>query len=114
MTAAEVIGRDLSNWYRTIMINKGEKDGLKQDMGVVTPAGVVGRIVKTSATYAHVLLLVDPNSAIAGLIQRSREEGIVSGTEQGLAQMKYLPMVMQVGLVLTSDLGQLRKAFLAG
>jgi len=107
MTAAEVIGRDLSNWYRTIMINKGEKDGLKQDMGVVTPAGVVGRIVKTSATYAHVLLLVDPNSAIAGLIQRSREEGIVSGTEESLAQMKYLSTMVdvQVGdLVLTSDL----------
>src|SRR5262245_39831824 len=54
MTAAEVIGRDLSNWYRTVMINKGEKDGLKQNMGVVTSAGVVGRIVKTSATYAYV------------------------------------------------------------
>jgi len=107
MTAAEVIGRDLSNWYRTIMINKGEKDGLSSDMGVVTPSGVVGRIVKTAATYSHVLLLVDPNSAVAALIQRSREEGIVAGTEKGLAQMKYLSTIadVEVGdLVLTSGL----------
>jgi len=107
MTAAEVIGRDLSNWYRTIMINKGEKDGLSSDMGVVTPAGVVGRIVKTSATYAHVLLLVDPNSAVAALIQRTRDEGIVAGTEKGLTQMKYLATMVdvQVGdLVMTSGL----------
>ncbi len=107
MTAAEVIGRDLSNWYRTIMINKGDKDGLSRDMGVVTPAGVVGRIVKTSAINAHVLLLVDPNSAVAALVQRTREEGIVAGTEKGLAQMKYLPAMADVkvgDLVITSGL----------
>ena len=107
ITAAEVIGRDPSNWYRTIVIDKGEKDGLSRDMGVVTPAGVVGRIVKTSATYSHVLLLVDPNSAVSALIQRSRDEGIVAGTEKGLAQVKYLLTLADVkvgDLVMTSGL----------
>jgi rod shape-determining protein MreC len=76
-------------------------------MGVVTSAGVVGRIVKTTPAYAYVLLLVDPNSAVAALVQRSRDEGIVSGTEAGLAQMKYLSTMVDVQVgdqVLTSDL----------
>ena len=52
-------------------------------MGVITPAGVVGRIVKTTATSSVVLLVTDPNNAIAGLVQRTRDEGIVEGTSQG-------------------------------
>jgi len=44
MVAAQVIGRDATNRYRAIILNKGESDGIKPDMGVVTPAGVVGRV----------------------------------------------------------------------
>jgi rod shape-determining protein MreC len=93
MVAAQVIGRDTGNWYRTILLNKGQSDGFKPDMGVVTPAGVVGRIVKTTAATSVVLLATDPNNAIAGLIQRTRDEGIVEGTTQGLARLKYIPLL---------------------
>ena len=93
MIAAQVIGRDATNRYRTIILNKGEGDGIKPDMGVVTPAGVVGRIVKTTGASSVVLLVTDPNNAIAGLIQRTRDEGIVEGTQQGLAQLKYIPLL---------------------
>jgi rod shape-determining protein MreC len=93
MVAAQVIGRDTGNWYRTILLNKGQSDGFKPDMGVVTPAGVVGRIVKTTAATSVVLLVTDPNNAIAGLIQRTRDEGIVEGTTQGLARLKYIPLL---------------------
>ena len=47
MVAAQVIGRDSSNRYRSVILNKGESDGIQKDMGVITPAGVVGRVVKT-------------------------------------------------------------------
>ncbi|MDH4252594.1 MAG: rod shape-determining protein MreC, partial [Nitrospira sp.] len=77
--AAQVIGRDIGNWYKTIILNKGASDGIQSDQGVITPAGVVGRIVKTTASTAVVLLVTDPNNAIAGLIQRTRDEGIVEG-----------------------------------
>ena len=77
MIAAQVIGRDTGNWYRTILLNKGSADGIEADMGVVTSAGVVGRVVKTTMATAVVLLVSDPNNAIAGLIQRTRDEGIV-------------------------------------
>jgi rod shape-determining protein MreC len=93
MVAAQVIGRDTGNWYRTIILNKGESDGFHPDMGVITPAGVVGRIVKTTAATSVVLLVTDPNNAIAGLIQRTRDEGIVEGTTQGMARLKYIPLL---------------------
>jgi len=93
MVAAQVIGRDATNRYRAIILNKGESDGIKPDMGVVTPAGVVGRVVKTTGASSVVLLVTDPNNSIAGLIQRTRDEGIVEGTQQGLAQLKYIPLL---------------------
>ena len=96
MVAAQVIGRDATNRYRAIVLNKGESDGIKPDMGVVTPAGVVGRVVKTTGASSVVLLVTDPSNAIAGLIQRTRDEGVVEGTQQGLAQMKYIPLLSTV------------------
>jgi len=93
MVAAQVIGRDATNRYRSIILNKGESDGIKPDMGVITPAGVVGRVVKTTGASSVVLLVTDPSNAIAGLIQRTRDEGIVEGTQQGLAQLKYIPLL---------------------
>ena len=91
--AAQVIGRDATNWYGGMILNKGESDGVRVEMGVVTPAGVVGRIVKTNSTSSVVLLVTDPNNAIAGVVQRTRDEGIVEGTSHGRARLKYIPLV---------------------
>jgi rod shape-determining protein MreC len=96
MVAAQVIGRDSSNRYRSVILNKGESDGIQKDMGVITPAGVVGRVVKITGATSVVLLLTDPNNAIAGLIQRTRDEGIVEGVPQGRAKLKYIPMLSAV------------------
>jgi rod shape-determining protein MreC len=96
MVAAQVIGRNTDNWYRTIVLNKGTSDGIRPDMGVVTAAGVVGRVVKTTHATSVVLLVSDPNNAIAGLIQRTRDEGIVEGTTEGLARLKYIPLLSNV------------------
>ena len=96
MVAAQVIGRDTGNWYRTLILNKGQSEGIQPDMGVITPAGVVGRVVKTTVATSVVLLVTDPNNAIAGLIQRTRDEGIVEGTLQGQAHLKYLPLLSDV------------------
>lgn len=93
LVAAQVIGRDTGNWYKTIILNKGTSDGLQSDQGVITPAGVVGRIVKVTSSTSVVLLLTDPNNAIPGLIQRTRDEGIVEGTTHGTARLKYIPLL---------------------
>lgn len=105
--AAQVIGRDTTNWYRGIILNKGERDGIRPEMGVMTPAGVVGRVVKTGPSSSVVLLVTDRNNAITGIIQRSRDEGIVEGTLQAGARIKYLPLLANVrvgDVVVTSGL----------
>lgn len=94
--ATRVIGRDSTNWYRGVLVNKGEQDGIQEDMGVVTPAGLVGRIVKTTAFTSVVLLIPDPNTAVTALLQRTREEGIVTGTPRGLVRMQYIPLLSTI------------------
>lgn len=107
MLAAGVIGRDPSNWYRTLMIDKGTRDGVAIDMGVITPVGLVGRVIKADSRVSQILLVTDRNSAVAALIQRTRDEGLVEGTERGLARIKYLSLLADLkagDLVLTSGL----------
>ncbi len=105
--AARVVGRDSTNWYRAMVLDKGELDGVRAEMGVVTPAGVVGRVVKATRSMSVVLLVSDPNNAVTGLIQRTREEGIVEGTAEGRARLKYIPLLSTVragDTVITSGL----------
>jgi rod shape-determining protein MreC len=79
-TAAGVIGSGASPDFRTITIDKGSADGLRPDMAVISPAGVVGRIVTPSARAAKVQLLIDRNAGAAALVERSRAQGVVEGT----------------------------------
>lgn len=94
--AARVIGRSASNWYRGVVINKGEEDGVAREMGVITSAGIVGHIVKVASSTSIALLITDPNVAVTGLVQRTRDEGIVQGTAQGFVRMKYIPPLAAV------------------
>lgn len=94
--AARVIGKDATNWYQAILLDKGETQGVQVEMGVITPSGVVGRVVKTTPSTSVVLLLTDPNNALAGLVQRTRDEGIVEGTAQRGIRMKYIPLLSTV------------------
>ncbi len=90
-TAAAVIGRKPSQWFDTIMINKGQSAGIAVDMGVIAPQGVVGKVIHVGPHYAQVLLSTDRNSAISATVQRTREKGIVQGNDAGSARLKYLP-----------------------
>jgi rod shape-determining protein MreC len=89
MVAAEVIGRDPSAWSRTLIIDKGSRDGLSQGQPAVVPDGVAGQVVEVAAHYAKVLLITDPNNAVDALVQRSRARGIVKGGEGGSCLLDY-------------------------
>lgn len=105
--ATHVIGRDPTNWYKTIMIDRGESDGVTKDMGVIVPSGVVGRVIKSVPNFSQVLLITDINSATAVLIERTRNEGILEGRSSSPARIKYIPLLAdtKVGdLVVTSGL----------
>jgi rod shape-determining protein MreC len=80
IATAEVVARDPSPWFKSLIINKGSKDGIRKGFPVVVPEGIVGQIVEVSDFYAKVLLLIDRNSAADGLVQRTRARGIVKGS----------------------------------
>ncbi len=90
VAAARVIAKDPANWYEALVIDKGESEGIKPGMGVITTEGVIGRIVRTSPHYSRVLLLSDRNSAVAGLIQRTGYEGIVEGQQGKVLSLNYI------------------------
>jgi len=105
--AARVVGRDATNWYHGILLDKGEQDGIQAEMAVITLTGAVGRVVKTRASSSVVLLITDPNNAVTSLIQRTRDEGIIEGTFEGAVRMKYIPLLSAVRVgdpVVTSGL----------
>ena len=88
--AAQVIGRDPTGWFKSVIIDKGKNSGLKVNMPVVNARGVVGRLVSVSPNYAKLLLIIDQNSAVDCIIQRSRDEGIVKGLTAKLCKLDYV------------------------
>ena len=105
---AQIFARDPSSWFKTVLVNKGEKDGVAKDMAVVTSDGVVGRVIEVSLHTAKVLLITDPNSAMDVIVQRSRTQGIMEGKVEEVCVLKYVQKNedVQVGdKVITSGLG---------
>lgn len=105
---AEVIGYDQNSLIRTIIINKGARDGVAVGMPVVTKQGLVGRIIDVTALAARVLLITDPSSSVSARLQTSRAQGIVQGRLTGNLRMGLIPLEasVEVGdVVLTSGLG---------
>jgi rod shape-determining protein MreC len=88
--AAEVIGKDPSPWFKTIIIDKGQGDGVKKGMAVVIPDGVVGQVINASSHYSKVLLITAHNSSADALVQRTRARGIVQGGATGRCAFKYV------------------------
>jgi rod shape-determining protein MreC len=108
MIGAEVIGRDPSSWFRSVTIDKGERDGVKKGMAVISPTGVIGQILKIAPHYATVLLITDYNSAVDCVVVRSRAKAIVEGIGENRCQLKYLLRAEDVAVgdvLVTSGLG---------
>ena len=87
---ANVIGRDPSNWNASLIVARGSRDGVKLGMPVVTSLGLVGRVAEVGPTTAKVIMLADPNFAVAAVVERTRESGLLTGTLQGLCRLQYL------------------------
>lgn len=90
LLAARIIGRDPQPWFSTLIINKGEADGVRKGMAILSPYGVVGQTISTSSHAARVMLLTDHNSGVDAFVQRTRARGIVQGGLDGRCMMKYL------------------------
>jgi rod shape-determining protein MreC len=91
MVGARVIGASAGTATQTIDIDRGERDGIKRNMGVITPDGVVGKVIESYANTAQVLLLTDKDSGVGALLAESRVQSPVGGTGDPLLFMKYVP-----------------------
>lgn len=107
---ADVIGIGQYGLVRSIIINKGTRDGLAVGMPVVTELGLVGRIYSVNANFSQVQLITDTNSYVSGRLLSSRAEGTVRGRglETSSLEMIYIPSEVEIAaddLVVTSGLG---------
>ncbi|HEY1529029.1 MAG TPA: rod shape-determining protein MreC [Candidatus Angelobacter sp.] len=85
--AAQVIGTSGSEQSRVIVIDKGSRDGVKPDMAVITPDGIVGKVKDVFPLSSQVLLINDHDSGAGVILENSRLQGIIKGTPLGELQI---------------------------
>jgi rod shape-determining protein MreC len=108
--AAEVIAASPGDSSRAIFIDKGSDSGLVPDLAVLTPQGVVGKIVDVFPFTSHVLLLTDASSGVGIMLGKTRVQGVLKGGTQNLCQLEYIMNEVKVSPgeeVLTSGLDQI-------
>ena len=79
MTAASVISVDPTGWYSYFIIDKGQKDGLKEDMVVLDSGGVLGKIETIGTNWAKVVSITEPGTACGAEVSRTGDTGIIEG-----------------------------------
>jgi rod shape-determining protein MreC len=90
LLAAQVIGSSADPTSHTLFINRGERDHLRLNFGVVTPEGIVGKIVEVLPNTAQVLLINDKDSGVGALFSASRTHGVVRGSGDPEPRMDYV------------------------
>ncbi len=88
--SARVVGRDPSFWTQTLIVDRGENDGVAEGMVARTSEGVVGQIIKTSDNYSKILLANAPSSAIDCMVQKNRVRGILKGRGKDGYSLHYV------------------------
>jgi rod shape-determining protein MreC len=86
--AAQVIGSSGSELSRSVYIDKGESDGIKPDMAVITAEGIVGKVLRVYRSTSQVLLIDDQTSGVGAILDKTRLQGILRGTPAGEAVLE--------------------------
>lgn len=105
---ADVIAVEQTGIARSVIINRGTRDGIAVGMPVSTNLGLVGRIIRVSANAAQVQLINDENSAVSSRLQTSRAHGSIIGQASGVLRLTMVDLdeeIRQGDLVITSGLG---------
>ena len=90
----QVVYLDHSSWLRTLILYVGERPA-RQDEPVITPAGLVGRVILVSGSYAKVQLITDRAAAASAVIERTRRQALVRGGDDGL-ELDFVPLQASV------------------
>ena len=107
--AASIISVDTTPWFRAVTIDKGFDDGLRQDMAVLGPEGIVGRVVgQIGPTVAKIQLIIDREAAAGAVIERTGVAGVVTGIgSTTVLSMNYVANLNEVNVgdrVITSGI----------
>lgn len=104
---ARLLSQDITIVFKTLVIDRGKSSGFFPDMAIVSPMGLVGRVLAVSPHTSKVLLITDPNSAVPAIIEETRVKGIVKGTGTNVLSLEYVRAneLVQVGhMVVTSGM----------
>ena len=107
---ARVIAREPGQWFETFSINRGKNDGVNAGMSVVNGDGLIGRVYEAGMNYAKVICIIDSRSAVACMVQSTRDNGIMRGrvaatSSDAQCYVYYLPnlnSIMPGDVVITS------------
>lgn len=108
MMPSEIVGLDVSPWFRSVLIDRGGRHGVRPGFPVITDRGVVGLVTATSGHAAKTMLLLDRQSAIDGIVQRTRARGIVRGLGSDELEFEFVVRgsdVREGDVVITSGMG---------
>jgi rod shape-determining protein MreC len=106
--AARVVGRDSTNWFYSLLIDRGSRHGVERHGAVVAPGGLVGQVVEVGPFSAQIQIITDPVSSVGVMLETSRVTGLLVGAQFGRLRIKYLPILTEVRVgevVMTSGLG---------
>lgn len=90
MVAAQIIGASADPSSHTMFINRGERDHVRRNMAVITPDGIVGKIVEVFPGTSQVLLINDKESGVGALFADTRTHGVIKGTGDPQPRMDYI------------------------
>jgi len=82
---ARVVGRDPANWWRTMTIDRGSRDGLRPNLPIIAQEGLVGRIAMVGLTQSQVVMVGDPNCLVSVLVQETRDNGMIEPVASAVA-----------------------------
>jgi rod shape-determining protein MreC len=109
-TAARVISQGGGGLPTLLLLDRGAPDGVGIHQSVITPRGVVGQIVESAPGISKVQTILDPNSGVAALIQRTRVQGVLVGEGTGICRLEFVSRLsnVEVGdVVVTSGLDRI-------
>ena len=87
---ASLMSRSVIPTQHLVVLDRGSRDGVVRESALLDVAGLVGRVIEVHPTTSVAMLVTDPNSRIACLVERSRESGLLVGTGESLCRLLYL------------------------
>ncbi len=86
----EIISRSQSSWFNCVTVDRGSVDGVRADKAVITPLGLVGRVIEVYPHSCKVLLIIDESSSVSVSVPRLSEIGVMAGRGAQAPLLKYI------------------------